>query len=72
MNAWTIVTITVIAVLVGTILQRLSGTGVGLVVAPVLSLVLGPAFGVLLTNMTTMVSGFLIMLSVWSSISWRH
>lgn len=72
MNAWTIVTITVIAVLVGTILQRLSGTGVGLVVAPVLSLVLGPAFGVLLTNMATMVSGFLIMLSVWSSISWRR
>lgn len=59
------------AVLIGTILQRLSGTGVGLVVAPVLSLLLGPAFGVLVTNMTTVVSGFLIMLSVWSAINWR-
>lgn len=60
-----------VAVLVGTILQRLSGTGVGLVVAPVLSLLLGPAFGVLVTNMTTVVSGFLIMLSVWAYIDWR-
>lgn len=65
------VAIIVAAVLTGTILQRLSGTGVGLVVAPVLSLLLGPAFGVLVTNMTTVVSGFLIMLSVWASIDWR-
>lgn len=60
------------AVLIGTVLQRLSGTGVGLVVAPVLSLLLGPAVGVLITNMTTVVSGFLIMLSVWAHISWRR
>ena len=59
------------AVLIGTILQRLSGTGVGLVVAPVLSLLLGPALGVLVTNMTTVVSGFLIMLSVWAYVNWR-
>lgn len=60
-----------VAVLIGTILQRLSGTGVGLVVAPVLSLLLGPAFGVLITNMTTVVSGCLIMLTVWAYIDWR-
>lgn len=65
------VAVIVLAVLIGTILQRLSGTGVGLVVAPVLSLLLGPGFGVLVTNMTTVVSGFLIMLSVWAYISWR-
>ena len=65
------VAVIVAAVLIGTVLQRLSGTGVGLVVAPVLSLLLGPAFGVLVTNMTTVVSGFLIMLSVWASIDWR-
>ena len=59
------------AVLIGTILQRLSGTGVGLVVAPVLSLLLGPAFGVLVTNMTTIVSGLLIMFAVWSRVDWR-
>lgn len=61
-----------VAVLVGTILQRVSGSGVGLVVAPVLSLVIGPALGVLVTNMTTTVSGFLIMLAVWSRIEWRR
>ncbi|MGJ9425382.1 TSUP family transporter [Nesterenkonia halotolerans] len=60
------------AVLIGTILQRVSGTGVGLVVAPVLSILLGPAFGVLVTNMTTFVSGCLIMIAVWSQVSWRH
>lgn len=64
--------ILVLAVLVGTVLQRLSGTGVGLVIAPVLAILLGPAFGVLVTNMTTVVSGFLIMLSVWASIDWRR
>jgi len=60
------------AVLVGAILQRVSGTGVGLVVAPVLSILLGPAFGVLVTNMTTFVSGFLIMIAVWSHVNWRR
>lgn len=60
------------AVLVGTVLQRISGSGVGLVVAPVLSLIIGPALGVLVTNMTTMVSGFLIMLAVWPRIEWRR
>lgn len=65
------VAIIVAAVLIGTVLQRLSGTGVGLVVAPVLSFLLGPAFGVLITNLTTVVSGFLIMLSVWGAINWR-
>ncbi|GAA1176458.1 sulfite exporter TauE/SafE family protein [Nesterenkonia xinjiangensis] len=60
------------AVLIGTVLQRVSGSGVGLVVAPVLSILLGPALGVLITNMATMVSGFLIMLAVWSRIDWRR
>ncbi|GAB3846966.1 sulfite exporter TauE/SafE family protein [Nesterenkonia populi] len=60
------------AVLIGTVLQRMSGTGVGLVVAPVLSILLGPGFGVLVTNLTTTVSGFLIMLSVWGAIHWRR
>ncbi|WP_281253398.1 hypothetical protein [Paramicrobacterium agarici] len=31
-----------VAILVGAILQRLSGTGVGLVVAPILAMLLGP------------------------------
>lgn len=66
------VAIIVAAILVGTVLQRISGTGVGLVVAPTLSILLGPALGVLVTNMTTVVSGFLIMIAVWSRIDWRR
>ncbi|WP_261624284.1 sulfite exporter TauE/SafE family protein [Nesterenkonia marinintestina] len=60
------------AVLVGTVLQRISGSGVGLVVAPVLTIIIGPGLGVLITNMTTMVSGFLIMLAVLPRIDWRR
>ena len=39
------VAIIVAAILVGTVLQRISGTGVGLVVAPTLSILLGPVLG---------------------------
>ncbi|MBK4120800.1 sulfite exporter TauE/SafE family protein [Kocuria rhizophila] len=60
------------AVLVGTVLQRVSGTGVGLVVAPVLSLLMGPGAGVLATNAATTCSGFLITLSVRRLVEWRH
>ncbi|MDO5617197.1 sulfite exporter TauE/SafE family protein [Kocuria sp.] len=59
------------SILVGSTLQRLSGTGVGLVVTPVLSLLLGPLTGVLMTNATTTVSGFTIMLSVRKRVQWR-
>lgn len=62
----------VAAILVGSVLQRLSGTGVGLVVPPVLSLLLGPVAGVLMTNATTTVSGFTIMLSVRERVQWRR
>ncbi|QCU78761.1 sulfite exporter TauE/SafE family protein [Citricoccus sp. SGAir0253] len=67
-----IVLAAVAAILVGSTLQRLSGTGVGLVVAPVLALLLGPSLGVLVTNSTTVVSGFLIMLAVRRHIHWRR
>ena len=52
------------AVVVGTILQRISGTGVGLVVAPVFTLILGGASGIFLANLTTAVSGALLTLSL--------
>lgn len=62
----------VAAILVGSTLQRLSGTGVGLVVAPVLALLMGPALGVFVTNSTTVVSGFLIMLAVIRDVDWKR
>ncbi|MUN64319.1 TSUP family transporter [Kocuria sediminis] len=67
-----LVVVAALAILVGSVLQRVSGTGVGLVVAPTLALLLGPATGVLVTNATTTVSGFLIMLSVWQHVDWRR
>lgn len=62
----------VAAILIGSTLQRLSGTGVGLVVAPVLALLMGPALGVFVTNSTTVVSGFLIMLAVLRDVDWKR
>lgn len=67
-----ILTAALIAVLVGSILQRVSGTGVGLVVAPVLSLLLGPATGVLVTNAATVCSGFMITVAVRRMVEWKH
>ena len=67
-----ILTTALIAVLVGSILQRVSGTGVGLVVAPVLSLLLGPATGVLVTNAATVCSGFMITVAVRRMVEWKH
>ncbi|REE03799.1 sulfite exporter TauE/SafE family protein [Citricoccus muralis] len=67
-----IVLAAVAAILVGSMLQRLSGTGVGLVVAPVLALLMGPALGVFVTNSTTVVSGFLIMLAVIRDVDWQR
>lgn len=67
-----IVLAAVAAILVGSTLQRLSGTGVGLVVAPVLAMLMGPALGVFVTNSTTVVSGFLIMLAVFRDVDWKR
>ena len=60
------------SVVLGTVLQRVSGMGVGLVVSPTLALILGPVAGVLLTNLTTTVSAALIALTLWRDIDWRR
>ena len=70
--SWGALVLAAAAILIGSALQRLSGTGVGLVVTPVLSLLLGPVAGVLLTNAVTTVSGFTIMLSVRKRVDWRR
>lgn len=61
-----------VAVFVGVILQRASGMGVGLVVAPVLSLLMGPASGVLATNAATTCSAFMLTLSARRTVEWKH
>ena len=60
------------SVILGTVLQRVSGMGVGLVVAPTLTLLLGPVAGVLLTNLTTTVSAVLIGITLRRDIDWRR
>ena len=67
-----VIAIAVIAVVVGATLQRLSGMGVGLVVAPTLALALGPQLGVFVANATTVCSGGLIMLTVLKDVDWRR
>lgn len=64
--------VVLVAVAVGSALQRISGMGVGLVVAPTLSLLLGPAVGVSLTNATTVVSATVIGAALWRSVDWRR
>lgn len=60
------------AVILGTVLQRVSGMGVGLVVAPTLALLLGPVTGVLLTNVTTVISALLIGITLRHDIDWQR
>ncbi|AWH96415.1 hypothetical protein A6048_13985 [Dietzia psychralcaliphila] len=60
------------SVILGTVLQRVSGMGVGLVVAPTLALLLGPVAGVLLTNLTTTVSAVLIGITLRRDIDWHR
>ena len=59
-------------VVTGAALQRLSGTGVGLVVAPVAALLMGPVEGIVLTNVITTASGFMLTLSVRRDVEWRR
>ncbi len=66
------VTVMVVAIMVGASLQRVSGTGMGLVVAPLLAVLLGAAPGVLLANATTTVSALLLTLAVRRVVQWRR
>lgn len=67
-----IVLIAAVAIFAGAVLQRVSGTGVGLVVAPTLTLLIGPHLGVFLSNATTIVSGLLIMFAVLHEVDWKR
>lgn len=60
------------AILAGAVLQRLSGSGMGLVLAPTLTLIMGAANGVLLANATTTVSGLLLTITLWREIDWHR
>ena len=59
------------SIVVGVGLQRVSGTGAGLVLAPMLTLILGPDSGVLLTNIATSVSTVLLTIAMRRDVEWR-
>lgn len=61
-----------LSVFVGVALQRVSGTGAGLVLAPMLTLIIGPDSGVLLTNATTAMSTVLLTIAMRKDIDWRQ
>lgn len=59
-------------VVVGAMLQRASGTGLGLLLAPVFTLALGPSSGVLVTNAVTAVSATLLFVGVRWNVDWAR
>lgn len=59
-----------LSVFVGVALQRVSGTGAGLVLAPMLTLIIGPDSGVLITNVTTAMSTVLLTIAMRRDIDW--
>ncbi|MDD9206777.1 sulfite exporter TauE/SafE family protein [Georgenia sp. 10Sc9-8] len=67
-----LVVLALAAVLVGATLQRISGMGMALMVAPTLVLLLGPVTGVLLTNATAVVSAALVLVAVRRDVDWRR
>lgn len=61
----------ILASMIGTILQRVSGTGVALVAAPFLSAFFGPVEGILVTNLINGTGSTLLCFSVLRDIDWR-
>ncbi|GGC56150.1 permease [Hoyosella rhizosphaerae] len=60
------------AVFIGSVLQRVAGTGVGLIVAPILVVALGPSQGVVVANVAACVAGFVLFLSVRKQVDWSR
>ncbi|WKD57762.1 Sulfite exporter TauE/SafE [Corynebacterium capitovis DSM 44611] len=58
-------------VLVGSLLQRVSGMGLGLLAAPVISLMIGPVEGVLLVNVLATMNALMTTLSVRRDVDWK-
>ena len=61
----------VVALVVGAGLQRIAGFGLGLVVAPPLTLLLGPALGVTLSNAGMVAATLLVLGALRADVDWR-
>jgi uncharacterized protein len=59
-------------VLAGALLQRVAGMGMGLVAAPLLTLLLGPVAGVTVSNMAAVVVALLVLGALRGDVDWRR
>ncbi|MFD5867585.1 sulfite exporter TauE/SafE family protein [Corynebacterium sp. NPDC060344] len=70
LSTWALLVIALVA-LIGACLQRVSGMGLGLIGAPVLSLLVGPVAGVLIINVLAAVIAVFQTMSVRENVDWR-
>ncbi|MFC3849610.1 sulfite exporter TauE/SafE family protein [Corynebacterium hansenii] len=70
LSTWALLVIALVALL-GSCLQRVSGMGLGLIGAPVLSLLIGPVAGVLIINVLAAVNAVFQTASVRDNVDWR-
>lgn len=61
-----------VAVLVGVVLQRITGSGVGAVSAPPLILILGPFAGVQVLHAVAALCSLVLLVSCWRDVDWRR
>lgn len=70
-SVWALLVIAVV-VLVGATLQRVSGMGLGLIGAPVLSVLVGPVAGVIIINVLAAANAVFQSVAVRRNIDWRQ
>ncbi|ANS80557.1 hypothetical protein SGUI_3161 [Serinicoccus hydrothermalis] len=68
----TLALLLVLTVALGAALQRVSGMGLGMTVAPVMSVVVGPVAGVTLSNVAAVVGALLLAYVMRADIDWRR
>ena len=68
---WSIALV-LLAVLVGSSMQRVTGMGFALVAAPFLVLLLGPVDGVILVNLCSVLTAAIILTRVVRDVDWRR
>jgi uncharacterized membrane protein YfcA len=60
------------AVLVGVVLQKITGSGVGAVSAPPLILILGPVAGVQVLHVVAALCSLVLLVGSWRAVEWRR
>ncbi len=60
-----------LAIIVGATIQRLSGTGIGIVTSPFLTALIGPISGVLITNLVGLLGALMMIYPLRHYIEWK-